>query len=71
MSQPFAGDRMILAVAGDIAAPDTAERIVSGAIERFGRIDTLVNNAGVFIPKPFIFSTAIPCEGGFKRWRAG
>jgi NAD(P)-dependent dehydrogenase (short-subunit alcohol dehydrogenase family) len=49
-----AGDPVILAVAGDIAEPDTAERIVSAAIERFGRIDTLVNNAGVFIPKPFI-----------------
>lgn len=49
-----AGDPAILAVAGDIAEPDTAERIVSAAIERFGRIDTLVNNAGVFIPKPFI-----------------
>jgi len=34
--------------------PSTAERIVSAAIERFGRIDTLVNNAGVFVPKPFV-----------------
>lgn len=49
-----AGDRNILAVDGDIAAAATAERIVSAAIERFGRIDTLVNNAGLFIPKPFI-----------------
>jgi NAD(P)-dependent dehydrogenase (short-subunit alcohol dehydrogenase family) len=47
-------DRDILTVAGDIAAPQTAERIVSQALERFGRIDTLVNNAGVFIAKPFI-----------------
>jgi NAD(P)-dependent dehydrogenase (short-subunit alcohol dehydrogenase family) len=50
----LASDPAILVIDGDIAAPDTAERIVSGAIERFGRIDTLVNNAGVFIPKPFI-----------------
>jgi NAD(P)-dependent dehydrogenase (short-subunit alcohol dehydrogenase family) len=49
-----AGDPAIVAVAGDIAEPDTAERIVSAAIERFGRIDTLINNAGAFIPKPFI-----------------
>jgi len=41
-------------VAGDITNPDTAERIVRGAIERFGRIDTLVNNAGVFLAKPFV-----------------
>src|SRR5580704_4161062 len=42
-----------LAVAGDIADPKTAERIVSQALERFGRIDTLVNNAGIFVAKPF------------------
>src|SRR5258708_38091361 len=48
------GDPAILAVDGDIALPDTAERILSAAVERFGRIDTLVNNAGVFIAKPFI-----------------
>jgi NAD(P)-dependent dehydrogenase (short-subunit alcohol dehydrogenase family) len=47
-------DPATLAVEGDIAEPETAERIVSAAIERFGRIDTLINNAGVFIPKPFI-----------------
>src|SRR3954451_20167795 len=43
----------VLAVAGDIAEPAVAERIVSGAIEKFGRVDTLVNNAGIFIGKPF------------------
>jgi NAD(P)-dependent dehydrogenase (short-subunit alcohol dehydrogenase family) len=46
-------DPDILAVAGDIADPKTAERIVSQALERFGRVDTLVNNAGIFIAKPF------------------
>jgi hypothetical protein len=50
----IADDPAILVIDGDISRPDTAERIVSGAIERFGRIDTLINNAGVFIPKPFI-----------------
>jgi NAD(P)-dependent dehydrogenase (short-subunit alcohol dehydrogenase family) len=49
-----ASDQAVLVVDGDIAVASTAERIVSAAIERFGRIDTLVNNAGVFIPKPFI-----------------
>jgi NAD(P)-dependent dehydrogenase (short-subunit alcohol dehydrogenase family) len=46
-------DAGVLAVEGDVAKPGTAERIVTGALDRFGRIDTLVNNAGVFIGKPF------------------
>jgi len=46
-------DPDILAVPGDIADPATAEAIVSEAIRRFGRVDTLVNNAGIFIAKPF------------------
>ena len=50
----FSDDPAILAVGGDIAVPETARRIVGAALERFGRVDTLVNNAGVFIPKPFI-----------------
>ncbi len=41
-----------LAVAGDIASPETARQIVTQALARFGRIDVLVNNAGIFIPKP-------------------
>jgi len=44
----------VLPVAGDVADPKTADRIVIGALERFGRIDTLVNNAGVFLSKSFI-----------------
>jgi NAD(P)-dependent dehydrogenase (short-subunit alcohol dehydrogenase family) len=47
-------DRNVLAVAGDIADPKTADRIVTESLEHFGRIDTLVNNAGVFVAKPFI-----------------
>ncbi|MEJ1976679.1 MAG: SDR family oxidoreductase [Acetobacteraceae bacterium] len=47
-------DPDVVAVAGDIAERATAERIVAAALERFGRIDTLVNNAGVFVSKPFI-----------------
>jgi NAD(P)-dependent dehydrogenase (short-subunit alcohol dehydrogenase family) len=43
----------VLAVAGDIADPAVAERVVSGAVDKFGRLDTLVNNAGIFIGKPF------------------
>jgi NAD(P)-dependent dehydrogenase (short-subunit alcohol dehydrogenase family) len=43
----------LLTVAGDIADPATAERVVEQALDRFGRIDTLVNNAGVYIGKRF------------------
>ena len=46
-------DPDILVVAGDIADPKTAERIMSQTLERFGHVDTLVNNAGIFIGKPF------------------
>ncbi|MBR0896334.1 SDR family oxidoreductase [Bradyrhizobium tropiciagri] len=46
-------DPDVLAVAGDIGDPEVAERIVKQALGRFGRIDTLVNNAGIFIAKPF------------------
>src|ERR1700716_3981570 len=45
-------DPAILVIEGDITRPETAERILGIAAERFGRIDTLVNNAGVFIAKP-------------------
>jgi NAD(P)-dependent dehydrogenase (short-subunit alcohol dehydrogenase family) len=40
-------------IGGDIADPDTAQRVVDDAVERFGRIDTLINNAGIYIGKPF------------------
>jgi NAD(P)-dependent dehydrogenase (short-subunit alcohol dehydrogenase family) len=40
-------------VSGDIAEPATADHIITCALNRFGRIDTLVNNAGIFIGKPF------------------
>ena len=46
-------DPDVLTVAGDVADRATAEQIVSQALGRFGRIDTLVNNAGIFLSKPF------------------
>src|SRR5580698_3373926 len=47
-------DEHVLAIAGDIRDRATAHRVVAAAKQRFGRVDTLVNNAGVFIAKPFI-----------------
>jgi NAD(P)-dependent dehydrogenase (short-subunit alcohol dehydrogenase family) len=46
-------DPDILAVAGDISKPETAKQIVGEALRRFGRIDSLINNAGIFIGKRF------------------
>ena len=51
-------DPDIVTIAGDIADRAVAERIVQEALSRFGRIDTLVNNAGVFVAKPFTDYTA-------------
>lgn len=47
-------DPNILAVAGDVSQPAVADQIVTAALANFGRIDTLINNAGVFVAKPFI-----------------
>lgn len=52
------GDDNILGIAGDIGDPTTAQRVISEAVARFGRVDTLVNNAGICIGKPFTEHTA-------------
>src|SRR6266446_7153305 len=52
-ANPFAGAPNVALVDGDIGDPGTAARIVDTALSRFGRIDVLINNAGVFIPKSF------------------
>ncbi len=62
-----------LTVSGDITAAETAETVVEKAIDRFGRIDTLINNAGVFVGKPFtdytvddyVAATAVNLTGFF------
>jgi len=46
-------DSGVVTVQGDIGAADTAERVFKTAFETFGRVDTLVNNAGMFMAKPF------------------
>jgi NAD(P)-dependent dehydrogenase (short-subunit alcohol dehydrogenase family) len=47
-------DEDVLAIPGDIRDRATALKVVAAAKEHFGRIDTLVNNAGIFVAKPFI-----------------
>ncbi|MGJ7604979.1 SDR family NAD(P)-dependent oxidoreductase [Variovorax sp. LT1R20] len=43
-----------LGVAGDIGKRDTAEQLIARAVERFGQVDVLINNAGIFNAKPFV-----------------
>jgi NAD(P)-dependent dehydrogenase (short-subunit alcohol dehydrogenase family) len=51
-------DPALATVEGDICQAATADRIITEALTRFGRVDTLVNNAGVFVSKPFTDYTA-------------
>lgn len=46
-------DPDVLALAGDIGDPATGKKIIDAALDRYGRVDTLVNNAGLFLAKPF------------------
>lgn len=47
-------DESILVVEGDISEAETAHRIVGACLERFGRLDSLVNDAGLYLSKPFL-----------------
>ncbi len=53
LTMPPSQETDFLTVQGDITEVATAERVVGQALERFGRIDSLINNAGIFIGKPF------------------
>lgn len=53
LSIPPSEDPDLLTVAGDLTDSRTAEQVVTQALARFGRIDTLINNAGIYIGKPF------------------
>lgn len=64
-------DPDILAIPGNIADLETAERVVREAIARFGRVDTLLNNAGIFIAKPFTDYTAEDFQGKIATNLAG
>jgi NAD(P)-dependent dehydrogenase (short-subunit alcohol dehydrogenase family) len=52
-SMPHSDESDFVTVAGDITKGETARRVADQALERFGRIDTLINNAGIYIGKPF------------------
>jgi NAD(P)-dependent dehydrogenase (short-subunit alcohol dehydrogenase family) len=71
-ANPFAATANVALVDGDIGLSSTAAKIVDTAVSRFGRIDVLINNAGVFIPRPFVeyttedFNTLVSTTlGGF------
>lgn len=49
----LSADERLAIVDGDVAEPSTAERVIRAAREQFGRVDLLVNNAGIFIARPF------------------
>ncbi|HTX08667.1 MAG TPA: SDR family oxidoreductase [Solirubrobacteraceae bacterium] len=53
VSIPPSDDPDLLTISGDLTVPSTAEQVVTQALARFGRIDSLINNAGIYIGKPF------------------
>jgi NAD(P)-dependent dehydrogenase (short-subunit alcohol dehydrogenase family) len=55
---PFAPSPQLTVVQGDIGQAATAQRVAVAALEKYGRIDALVNNAGIFTAKPFTDYTA-------------
>jgi NAD(P)-dependent dehydrogenase (short-subunit alcohol dehydrogenase family) len=56
----------VINIAGDISDRTVAQRVVKTAIDKFGRIDTLINNAGLFIAKPFVEYTQEDFDSVFK-----
>jgi NAD(P)-dependent dehydrogenase (short-subunit alcohol dehydrogenase family) len=67
-------DAGILTVPGDISDPAVGARVIEQAMDNFGRVDTLINNAGVFVAKPFTdytdadydFVTGVNLRGFFE-----
>lgn len=72
-------DPLVLAVPGDIAKHGVGKRVIEAALQHFGRVDTVVNNAGIFIAKPFTdytdedydAVTGVNLRGFFELTRAG
>ncbi|MFC7477158.1 SDR family NAD(P)-dependent oxidoreductase [Dankookia sp. GCM10030260] len=61
-SMPASDDPDVLPIAGNIGDRRTAERAIFEGMARFGRIDTLVNNAGIFVSKTFTSYTVADLE---------
>jgi NAD(P)-dependent dehydrogenase (short-subunit alcohol dehydrogenase family) len=57
-SMPASDDVGVVTIAGDIADPAVARNVIDAAVRDFDRVDTLVNNAGIFMAKPFTDYTA-------------
>lgn len=56
----------VACVAGDIGEPDVSARVVETALDRFGAVDVLFNNAGIFEPKPFLEVSQRDLSGYFN-----
>src|SRR3954453_12397436 len=57
-SAEVAASERVALVDGHVGEPATAAKIVETAVSRFGAVDALVNNAGIFFTKPFTDYTA-------------
>ncbi len=64
-------DPGVVTVAGDIGLAATARRVVDEALARFGRVDMLLNNAGIFTAKPFTQFTQDDFEANISTNVAG
>ncbi len=64
--QTLNGGKSVIAIAGDISDANTGKKMVEAALENFGSVDVLVNNAGTFYPKTFIDSTEEDLEHFFN-----
>ena len=52
--QSFDNQESVVAISGDVANPEIGKKLVTAAMDHFGSVDVLINNAGVFQPKPFL-----------------